>query len=394
MRNWGLMRALSHNHELHLLSFGDAPAAALAALASVTTVPHPERGPLDRLRDLVLSAEPDMVSRLRSGPYRRALRDLLDTRSFDVVQVQGLDLIPYALPYLRQPGGPLWVYDAQNVESALQRSALEADLPQPRRWPAALYSAIQVGKLRRFEAARLPAFDLVTAVSEADAAGLRDIAGVEPVVIANGIDTGEVAPGCAAPAGEMQERDAPALVFTGKMDYRPNVDGVLWFVDEILPRIEWEGSPPLLWVVGQQPHRSLERLRGHPQVLLTGYVDQTEPYIAGADVVVVPLRMGSGTRLKVLQALSMARPLVGTPLGCAGLALRDGEHLRLAGNADAFARAISDLLHRPAEGEKIARAAREHVRAHFDWRGIVPHLEAAYEALAAGDAIAAGDVHE
>ena len=96
--------------------------------------------------------------------------------------------------------------------------------------------------------------------------------------------------------------------------------------------------------MGQKPHAALERLQAHPQVVLTGWVDQIEPYLAGADIVVVPLRMGSGTRLKVLQALSMARPLVGTPLGCSGLGLRDTQHLRLADDSATFAAAISELL--------------------------------------------------
>ncbi len=377
LRNWGIIHELATRHEVHLLSFGEGERPP--GLVSHTMLPEPERGKVQRLRTLFTSGEPDMAHRLHSPVFAAKLADLLATHTFDVVQVEGLEMVPYVLPYLGKADGPLWVYDAHNAEAELQRSALLADLRQRKRWHAAAYSAVQVRRLRRYEWAHLPHFNILVAVSDEDARLLEAASAVRPLVVPNGIDTREFAPGAAAPAPKLAERPGPALVFMGKMDFRPNVDGVLWFVDEILPRISYDGSAPRLWVVGQQPHASLARLREHPHVVLTGWVDRIEPYIAGADVVVVPLRMGSGTRLKVLQALSMARPVVGTTLGCAGLALRDGEHLRLADEPADFAAAIGDVLRDPARAAEMGRAARRHVEAHFDWRVLVPQLEAAYE---------------
>jgi glycosyltransferase involved in cell wall biosynthesis len=377
LRNWGLIHELATRHEVHLLSFGEGERPP--GLASVTTLPEPERGKVQRLRTLLTSGEPDMAQRLYSPAFAAKLADLLATHALDVVQVEGIEMVPYALPYLGNAGGPLWVYDAHNAEAELQRSALLADLRQPKRWHAAAYSAVQVRRLRRYEAAHLYRFDLVVSVSDEDARLLEAASDVRLLVVPNGIDTGEFAPGAAAPATELSERPGPALVFMGKMDFRPNVDGVLWFVDEILPYIQYDGPLPTLWVVGQQPHASLARLREHPQVVLTGWVDRIEPYIAGADIVVVPLRMGSGTRLKVLQALSMARPVVGTTLGCAGLGLRDGEHLHLADEPVDFAAAVGAVLRNPTRAAEMGRTARRHVEAHFDWRVLVPQLEAAYE---------------
>jgi glycosyltransferase involved in cell wall biosynthesis len=253
-----------------------------------------------------------------------------------------------------------------------------ADARRPGRWHAALYSLIQVLKLRRYEAKHLPRFDLVTAVSEDDARLIQRLAGIEPLVIPNGINTSDIALGQWDAAHAMRERAGPALVFTGKMDFRPNVDGVLWFVDEILPRVSTDSAPPTLWVVGQSPHPSLAHLRDHPQVVVTGPVEEVEPYLVGADVVVVPLRMGSGTRLKVLQALSLARPLVGTTLGCAGLDLSDGEQVRLADDPARFAAAIEALLRDPRAAAAMGERGRAHIAAHFDWRVLVPRLERAY----------------
>ncbi|MGB0384114.1 MAG: glycosyltransferase [Ardenticatenaceae bacterium] len=377
LRNWGILCELAKQHEVHLLSFGEPDAPVPPGLASLTTVLPPSRRLSDRLRDLVVSREPDMARRLWSQGFAAALARLLATHAFEVVQVEGIEMVPYALPYLGGEGGPIWVYDAHNAETDLQRSAMLADWRKPKRWHAAAYSALQVWKLRRYEVSHLPKFDLVVAVSQTDARLLHDLSGAEPLVIPNGIDTRQVSPDCAQPAPEISQRAGPALVFTGKMDFRPNVDGLLWFVDEILPLIESDEAVTL-WTVGQKPHRSLDRLRDHPQVVITGWVDAIEPYLAGADVVVVPLRMGSGTRLKVLQALSMARPLVGTTLGCAGLQLRDGEHLRLADDPSAFAKAISQTLPHPTHAAQMAQRARQHVQTHFDWGVLVPKLEQAF----------------
>lgn len=388
LRNWGWLRELSARHEVHLFTLrAPEQAAALplveAQLASVTALPVPHRPLGQRLAQLVTTATPDLALRLWSHEVLARLEVLLATTPFDVVQVEGLELLPYAAPFLGRRG-PAWVYDAHNAEAELQASAWQADLRQPRRWPAAGYSLVQWLKLARYEAAMLPRFDGVVAVSQADAAALaaRTIAkrtkggGVRPLVLPNGVDTSALTPDAVSPHPALVEH--PALVFTGKMDFRPNVDAALWFAGEILPRVRAEMPAARFWIVGQQPHTSLARLRGQPGIEITGAVEQIEPYLAGAAVVVVPLRMGSGTRLKVLQALSMARPVVGTRLGCAGLGLHDGVHVRLADRAAEFAAAILRVLAQPESTVAMARAGRAHVVEHFDWRVLAPRLEAFY----------------
>lgn len=375
IRNWGILRELAKQHDVHLLSFTEAKTTDIPDLASVTTVTPPTRHVTDRLRDLICTTEPDMARRLWSDTFAETLDHLLARHTFDVIQVEGVEMVPYALPYLAKSAGPIWVYDAHNAETDLQRSAMLADWRQPKRWHAAAYSAIQVWKLKRYESKQLAKFDQVLAVSELDARYLKQLSGMTPLVIPNGIDSQQFTPNRYQPVPIMQEQAAPALVFTGKMDFRPNVDALLWFVDEILPLIKSDGLPPILWAVGQTPHPALARLQSHPQVVITGWVDAVEPYLAGANVVVVPLRMGSGTRLKVLQALSMARPLVGTTLGCAGLSLRDGEHLRLADDPSTFAKAVSEMLRDPNQATKMGQQARKHIKQRFDWRILVPKLE-------------------
>jgi len=135
-----------------------------------------------------------------------------------------------------------------------------------------------------------------------------------------------------------------------------------------------------LYIVGQSPHRRVLRLADDPAVTVTGYVDDVRPYIAGACVYVVPLRIGGGTRLKVLEAMSMGKPIVSTSLGCEGFeGLVPGRELSLADTPEEFAQRVIELLSDVSRRERLGRAARRFVEEQYDWRLIVPKLEQIYE---------------
>ena len=162
------------------------------------------------------------------------------------------------------------------------------------------------------------------------------------------------------------------------MDFRPNVDAVLWFARHVLPRVRADVPDVCFFVVGQRPHRRLDVLRRDPAVVLTGWVEDVRPYIAQAAVCVAPLRIGGGTRLKLLEAMAMGKPVVATRLGAEGYPLADGRELLLADTPADFAARVIALLRAPERGATLGRAARAFVQEHYDWRVIVPRLEAAY----------------
>ena len=162
------------------------------------------------------------------------------------------------------------------------------------------------------------------------------------------------------------------------MDFRPNVDAVLWFARHVLPRVRADVPDVCFFVVGQRPHRRLDVLRRDPAVVLTGWVEDVRPYIAQAAVCVAPLRIGGGTRLKLLEAMAMGKPVVATHLGAEGYPLADGRELLLANTPADFAARVIALLRSPEQGAVLGRAARAFVQEHYDWRAIVPRLEAAY----------------
>jgi glycosyltransferase involved in cell wall biosynthesis len=385
IRNYNIIRQLASRHDIHLLSFAestcrDSIERMRPHCTSICTVPAPIRKNMTRARDTFLSPLPDMALRLESADMRQQLRRLLVENAYDVVQVEGIEMGPYLLQVDddRGRGGaaPLIVFDDHNCEYALQRRAFQIDMGVPRRWAGATYSLIQWKKLTRYERRCCIAADRIVAVSEKDGSELRRLqCGLKVSIVPNGVDIetydpAEVKPVALGPA---------AIVFTGKMDFRPNLDGVLWFANRVLPLILSQVPEAHFYVVGQQPHARLDSLRCNPAVTITGFVPRSPPYIAAAAVYVVPLRMGGGTRLKILESMALGKAVVSTSFGFEGFPLmRPGEHLCVEDGDLGFAHAVVDLLRDPTRRQALGKAARRLVTANYDWAGIAASLEDVY----------------
>ncbi len=387
LRNYNLLRYLAEGagHQVSLLSFAtpDSRPEDLAHLRAfcrtVEAIPEPVRTMGRRLRTLATSPWPDMAWRLASPAFERALLSRLAQEPFDVLQIEGIELARYLwLPELAGPQRPLVVFDDHNAEYLLQKRACATDSRRPRRWAAAGYSFVQWLRLRRFEREVCRRSDRVIAVSAADAAALRALdPALQPSVVPNGVDLEYFHPAF-RPSPALEH---PCVVFTGKMDFRPNIDAVLWFARRILPRL-WAQHPGLcFYVVGQSPSPRLSALQSEPRITITGRVDDVRPYIAGADVYVVPLLVGGGTRLKVLEAMAMGQALVSTRLGVEGLGVTGGDELLLADEPAAFAAQILALLDDKESRRRLGRQAREFVERRYGWGSIGPRLETAYGPL-------------
>jgi glycosyltransferase involved in cell wall biosynthesis len=302
-------------------------------------------------------------------------------RSYDVIQFEGIEMGPYLLQARSARGTgrfePRLVFDDHNCEYLLQKRAFEADVRHPLHWVGAFYSAIQSRKLAWYERRCCLAADRTAAVSEADGRALkRLVPGAEVSVVPNGVDASMYDPDRV----ECCALGRAAIVFTGKMDFRPNVDGALWFAKRVLPFV-LSGVPDAhFYVVGQRPHNRLDGLRRHPAVTITGFVPDSLPYIAGAAVYVVPLRMGGGTRLKVLEAMALGKAVVSTSLGCEGFpSIRSGQHLLTEDTEAGFAQAVVTLLRNPSQRQALGQAARRLATTQFDWRFVASRWDAVYE---------------
>ena len=342
----------------------------------IVTLPVPERRQSERLVQLLMTNRPDMAHRLFTQAFEIDLSQLLERNQFDVVQIEGIELARY-LPVIRiMSETSRVVFDNHNAETALQRRAFMTDWQQPRRWLAAIYSWIQMNRLRRLETWACQHADWVTAVSETDRHQLQKMIPdlrTPITVIPNCIDVRHY-------HLEPDDTIQYDLVFSGKMDYRPNIDAVLWFAQAVWPLIRQE-RPSTSWaIVGQKPQPRIVALQQQPNITVTGWVEQVQPYLAGAQVCIMPFRIGSGTRLKLIESMAAAKAIVSTPIGAEGFPIQNGEQLLLAETPEAMATAVLDLLNNPTEQKRLGGNARQFAQ-QYDWRQVIPQFETIYTRL-------------
>lgn len=274
------------------------------------------------------------------------------------------------------------VVDFCDVDSA-KWTQYAAERPWPLSW---LYRR-EGARLLAFERAAARQADCSLFVTEAEAALFRRAApeaGDRVCVMQNGVDSTYFSPdvGFASPYSP----GGPVLLFTGAMDYWPNIDAVSWFAKEILPLVRSRIGEVRFWIVGMNPAPAVLELAGEA-VTVTGTVPDVRPYLAHADVVVAPLRIARGIQNKVLEAMAMARPVVLSAAPAVGLAAEDGRDCVVAEDAEAFAEGVVGLLADASGRQDMGRAARECVLKHYSWQA---HLGLLDEVLAEGAAAAAG----
>lgn len=386
IRNYGILRGLAGaGHSVTLFSFaepGQDPAAGPLAqhCSHIETFTPPARSRTDRLRSLLFSTRADIEGRLWSEQLAKRLQQILQEKSFDVIQLEGIEFAAY-LPVVQEAGlAAHLVFDAHNAEAELQRAIYRIDRGHLARWPQALYSYIQSRRIARVERLLCHTARCVVAVSDEDAALLRTCRDDGRVyVMPNGIDTDLYN----TPA-EQIDLGPHALVFTGKMDYRPNVDAVMWFAQAVLPRIQAAVPEATFTVVGQKPHPALLPLHGQQGISITGRVDSILPYLHAAAVYVAPLRMGSGTRLKILEAAAAGQCVVATGLAASGLRAELRSAMIIREDTETLATAIVQLLQNPQQRRELGSRARDLVRQYYDWSVLVPHLLEAYRETGLG----------
>jgi sugar transferase (PEP-CTERM/EpsH1 system associated) len=377
LRTWHLLRHLAAQHEITSISFADpdGPEANRRGMSEVCsrliTIPRREH-PKESARFYAAIARhlfdplPYAVAQYRSAAYRHAVAAELATGVYDRLVCDFL--VPAVNLPLQLPCPS--VLFTHNVEAEIWRRHADTAASFPRR---ALYRQ-QWRRMRRFERRTLARFDRVLAVSDVD----RDtFAGLYPgtldapaAVIPTGVDTSYFTPAPAAPSGHR-------LVFTGSMDWLPNVDGVLHFCRDILPLVRRQLPDVTFTIVGRAPTHAVRKLADDPGVTVTGRVDDVRPFLADAAAYVVPLRIGGGTRLKIFEAMAAGRAVVSTSIGAEGLPADRGRHLLLADDPASFAESVVALLTRPGLRQSVEHEARALVAARYDWRQAAAHLERA-----------------
>ncbi|WP_243361534.1 glycosyltransferase family 4 protein [Fundidesulfovibrio terrae] len=362
MRTSALIRSLAaHGHEVDLLTYlnGEDVETSMngqrECLREIVTVERAKSyAPTDLLRGLVMR-EPFSVHNCHQEDFGLAMRELTQIRRYDAVQVEDVSMAQYAV----NASIPLKILDMHNVESSLMRR-----FAQQEESPAkALYARLTARKLKRYERDVSRSFDLVTVCSGEDKALLESMGVRTKVeVIPNGVWCDAYQP---SPAG----RDAQEAVFIGRMDYHANISGARFLVREVLPRL-LEVLPGLhLSLVGKNPVPAVRALEG-PNVSVFADVPDVAPFLARASLAVVPLLVGGGTRLKILEAMACNKAVVSTRVGAEGIAAAEGTQIVLADSAEDFAQAMVRLLSDGDARRRIGDAARRFVAENYDW-GII-----------------------
>jgi sugar transferase (PEP-CTERM/EpsH1 system associated) len=350
----GLRRRLPHCSQIVSVPFA-APRAGDARFARALVASWCTSAPVDLWKWRVAAVRDEVRSRLASGEVDLCVADFL-------VAAANIPSTPRV---------PLLLFE-HNVEHQIWRRIANVER---RLWRRAVLD-IEARKVRWAERRACAAADLVVAVSDDDRHQLQALApGSRCVAIPTGVDTSYFRP---STASETPNR----LVFTGSMDWYPNEDAILFFVEEILPRIRAEIPDATLSVVGRNPSARLRAVAESAGVIVTGTVEDIRPFVHDAALYVVPLRAGGGTRLKIFEALAMGKAVVSTRVGAEGLALTPGRDVALADQPDTFARTVVALLREPARRRALGAAGRLLVQRRYSWEQVSADFDRCCQSVA------------
>lgn len=370
IRTLEMLKRLHRRHEVHFIALDDGTSSEAIPRASEYSthaypVPHhvPIRGSAafyaqslgNLFSDLPLS-----LARYKSSAYERTVDEVIHRESPDVL------VCDFLTPAVNIDKLDPWVLFQHNVETIIwRRHAEQARGPVARR-----YFQKQAERMFRVEEQVSKAVKQVVAVSEADARTMENMFGLRHIPsVPTGVDVEGFTP---RPTSRSPASD---LVFVGAMDWMPNIDGVIYFLDEILPLVRRRKPDCSVAIVGRKPSSELRRRAAEdPKLLVTGTVEDVRPYLWSGLVSIVPLRIGGGTRLKIYEAMAAKIPVVSTSIGAEGLDVQS-KHIRLADTPDAFAAACIDLLEDREARERMAEAAWHLVSTCFSWERVTEQFE-------------------
>jgi glycosyltransferase involved in cell wall biosynthesis len=315
-----------------------------------------------RIAANMFSSLPYSVATHTSAALRQAIRDHAARNAVDVWHCEWT---PYA-EALRSLPDARWLVIAHNVESLIWQRYHETEKHPLKRW----YIRGQWRKFERFEKWALNAAACAVAVSPEDAARMRDDFLAQRVaVVDNGVDTSYFRP-------SRQDRLPGQILFLGSLDWRPNQDAVRILLDRIFPEVRRRHTKARLCIVGRNPPEWLHRETSlRDAVELHPNPPDVRPFLNGSAVMAVPLRIGGGSRLKILESLACGLPVVSTRVGAEGLCLVPGKHLDVVENAEDMVEALVHCLRNPARAEFMADQARRFVAERYDWSVLAEKLE-------------------
>ncbi|MGI8958659.1 MAG: glycosyltransferase [Bryobacteraceae bacterium] len=379
IRTLEMLKCLHRRHEIHYVAFDDrkneegleksSGYCSRAYPVPHSVAPHRSFGFMCQLLQGLVSPVPVAVKRYTSARMKYHVQALLEQEKFDTL------VCDFLFPAPNIPDLSRSVLFQHNVESIIWRRHVEhAKNPVKK-----AYFKLQACRMHAFEGAICRSAGHIVAVSEADLATMQRLFGAERISsIDTGVDIGYFTPPCAA--GAKENPMVADLIFTGSMDWLPNIDAAQFFITEVLPYVRKERPDCRVIIAGRRPPSAIQELAKHNSgVVVTGTVPDVRPYLWGSTVSVVPLRIGGGTRLKIFEAMAARVPVVSTSIGAEGLPLKDGKHIAIADSPEPFARCCLDLLADADLRRRTADQAWEFVSSRFSWEAVSREFESALE---------------
>lgn len=378
------LQGMSKHHQVVVASLGDIRHAKIwqndDQVWKNYIIPHSFHKSVPVIRSF-LSSKTYRVTKFASRKFKKLITKLLDENDFDVVWVNFLNMVTYLDKHLDKwskssHSKPVLLIDQHNVDEHVWRSfAIHTKNPFQK-----IFCNWEAVKNRKLQKLYFPYCDLILSVSELDK-NMTEKYGVSPqdVILApNGVDIK-----CFKPKPKSKSFANPTIVFGGSLDATMNQDAVQWFIKDIFPLVKKQIPEVKLLLVGRNPPASILAMANSNITVVANPLDIRD-YYRQADVFVVPLRSGGGTKLKTLEAMAMALPVVSTSVGAQGLNVISGEHLFMADDRDIFADKVVEFLLNPEMAKEIAFNARKLVEENFSWETIVHNVETAITARLTG----------
>jgi len=379
IRTWHILSGYVDRYDVDLIHFIDSAFEAdwreAASTLGVNTIFGLDNHDLNRpaaLSDLLtalIKGLPVSTIKYASADFTIRMGELAP--EYDLVHVDTIHLAGCLGLLGNSSDGPFTIINAHNVEFQIARRMRDLERSLPRKLALGLHAR----NMCRFETRAFREADKVLAVSDEDRLQIEALAGSGKVMLVeNGVDVEYYTP-ADDPAGQAEN-----LVFVGSMDWLPNIDGMKWFVRDILPSIRTVLPEVRITIVGRRPHPDIQALHDPAAgVVVTGTVDDVRPFVREASVVVVPLRFGGGTRLKILEAFAMGKAVVSTSLGCEGILCENGRHLCIEDQAPAFARYCLELMVDEAARRRLGTQGRQLALSRYSWDAVVGRMHEALE---------------
>jgi len=379
LRNYHLARVLSERTDITLLAFTDAE-QSLGDLEKfyeqVIAVPRDPGYTLSKIVRGTLGSTPLPVLNYTTSSMKRALENILQEQNFDIVQVESIHLMTYLPIITAARRRPLMICDWHNIESELMSRYSEREPNILKR----AYAGKTARLMSQFERRAMHEFDAHIAVSQRDAQQLRNLnSDARVFVIENGVDPAYYEE--AAVSGVDAAGKPNRIVFVGSMDYHANIDGAMTFAHDVWPGLHDRHSELIFTIVGRDPAPEVRALATHPGIEVTGTVDDVRPSYREALAAVVPLKIGGGSRLKILEAMAAGVPVVSTTLGAEGLDVHDGEDILMADTNEQLTEKIVSVIETEELRRRLSAAGRALVFARYDWSRLGANLFETFQQL-------------